>query len=235
MLRPSATLSFALLTLTALGSSACGGSVEDSDHSSGGVGGDGGTGGTGGSVGGQATGGAASGGESASGGGNGCPAMPASRALPLVAMFFAGPDPGPCSSTTDGALSEYFYEDGLPMGSTGSEPSSYERDPDGKIISMTTDFFVDTFEWGDGEVTQSNEFQLVVFQLDDLGYPRSAQVTPLATNSLGGEYTYEWVDCRLDRLLRPDGTSRSYHYDDAGHVIQVDHGTHVVDYDYGCW
>lgn len=161
--------------------------------------------------------------------------MPASRALPIVAVFFAGPDPGPCSSTTDGAQSEYFYEDGLPMGSTGSDASSYERDPDGKILRITTDFVVDTFEWGDREVTQSNEFQLVVFQLDDLGYPRSAQVTPLDTNSLGGEYLFEWVDCRLERLQRPNGSVRTYHYDDAGHVTQVDHETHVVDYDYDCW
>jgi phospholipid/cholesterol/gamma-HCH transport system substrate-binding protein len=50
-----------------------------------------------------------------------------------------------------------------------------------------------------------------------------------------GERVAQGLEEVLAKANSKDGTTRSYHYDDAGHVIQVDHGTHVVDYDYGCW
>lgn len=175
-----------------------------------------------------------------------CPPWPGEKLMPLVGVFFYGPDPGPCSSTE--------YEESNPT--EESMTTTYDYDANGHLLSITgpTGFseVTTTCTWTGNSLTgctigafdeqeavpsaySLREGALVVstststysyietYTLTSNGYPvayRRTDASGVASDE--GEYLYE--NCRLTKrtALNPAtgearfGRSMTYVYDSAG-------------------
>ncbi len=194
----------------------------------------------------------------------GCPAWPHSKLMPLVGVFFFGPDPGPCSSedAVESPTSEVL------------DAYTYNYDSNGRLLSTHSEQFnVDTTCSWNGDVlvsctigkvegqeavvqsytadaasliatsSTSAGTRVETYMLSTNGYPLQVVRTNDSGAVLSGaEYAYS--DCRLVRKTMTNGISSvplsggttTYAYDELGHVKSrsSDDGV-TTTYDYACW
>jgi hypothetical protein len=178
--------------------------------------------------------------------------------MPHVGAFFYGPDPGPCSFTSNIGnqtyVFTYMYEAGKLRGQQQTiqgilgvqSTSVYGLDAQGRLESVTTGTDIEVFEYGADYVLDTVTRQdgtissQVRFTLSSTGYPVSASIgagpgTPSRIQS------YAYNNCRLvsRAALDPAGSlaqQLNYSYDGAGHVLsRLDASNRGDTYDYSCW
>lgn len=183
-----------------------------------------------------------------------CPEWPASQLMPLVGLFFYGPDPGPCSSTTQNA--DGIVVENSTYGYVGEQLTSITR----------SDGFLELYDWTDGKITAGTydggygvvnhqysyaEGRMVdaygsssetAYTLSERGYPLSVTVGVGPDLAVRTTAKYEYLDCRLTRrLVYTDGTlqraqTATYLYDEADRIVarEFDDGQ-MESLDYSCW
>jgi len=181
-----------------------------------------------------------------------CPEWPQSKATPDVGLYFYGPHPGPCSSTSttnSGSLikTTYSYANGQIVSATSPTQTTAYTWESGVIASYLLTVAsggtaTAQYTWSPGALTITTS--IGVSQKMDFGpggYPIDLWTTNLTSSYL--LYKYDYVDCRLVRRVGYTATGTidatttvTYEYDGAGNIVAQRRSNGVATtYDYTCW
>jgi hypothetical protein len=208
-------------------------------------------------AGGQATQGGAS---TASSGGNSsptqnCPPWSKEKLFPIVGTYFYGPNPGPCTVTTQGAVYTVTYN-------ASNKPI---RQATSDNVNVTTYAYTSGLLTSETDLNQTNQTNIAyqysdnvagytsssaasvmstyTYTLDAQGYPQSlmAQGAILGANS-PTRYQFVYDNCRIIERVAylADNTESTnsdlfYSYDSQGRISERKSALFDETYDYSCW
>ncbi len=208
-------------------------------------------------AGGQATQGGAS---TASSGGNSsptqnCPPWPKEKLFPIAGPYFYGPNPGPCTVTTQGAVYTVTYD-------ASNKPI---RQATSDNVNVTTYGYTSGLLTTETDLNQANQNNVAyqysdnaagytnssaagvlstyTYTLDAQGYPQSvtAQGSILGPTS-PARYQFLYDNCRITERVAylADNTESTnsdmfFSYDSQGRMIERTSTSFDETYDYTCW